>query len=91
MKAELPTATIAEHDGLCTLHLGDTAWVQGAMLAAGYARVYTFDDKGRRHYTDYWCDICSIPMYEIKPCDCCQEEIRLRSEPQELSKDIAPK
>ena len=53
--------------------------------------IYTFDDKGRRHYTDYWCDICSIPMYELKPCDCCQEEIRLRSEPQELPKDIAPK
>jgi spermidine synthase len=32
MKADLPTATIAEHDGLRTLHLGDTAWVQGAML-----------------------------------------------------------
>ena len=32
MKAELPTATIAEHDGLRTLHLGDTPWVQGAML-----------------------------------------------------------
>jgi len=28
---ELPTATIAEHDGLRTLHLGDTPWVQGAM------------------------------------------------------------
>ena len=27
----LPTATIAEHDGLRTLHLGDTPWVQGAM------------------------------------------------------------
>ena len=53
--------------------------------------VYTFDDQGRRQYTDYWCDICSIPMYEIKPCDCCQQEIRLRSEPQELPKDIAPK
>ena len=53
--------------------------------------VYTFDDKGRRHYTDYWCDICSIPMYELKPCDCCQEEIRLRFELQELPKDIAPK
>ena len=52
--------------------------------------VYTFDDKGRRHYTDYWCDICSIPMYELKPCDCCQEEIRLRSEPQELPKNIVP-
>jgi spermidine synthase len=32
MTPELPTATIAEQDGLRTLHLGDTAWVQGAML-----------------------------------------------------------
>ena len=40
--------------------------------------IYTFDEKGQRQYTDYWCDICSIPMYEIKPCDCCQQEIRLR-------------
>ena len=31
-KLELPTATIAEQDGLRTLHLGDTPWVQGAML-----------------------------------------------------------
>ncbi len=40
--------------------------------------VYTFDDKNRRQYTDYWCDICSIPMYEIKDCECCQGPIRLR-------------
>ena len=45
--------------------------------------VYTFDEQGRRQYTDYWCDICSIPMYEIKPCDCCQQEIRLRCQWQE--------
>ena len=32
MKAELPSATIAEHDGLRTLHLGETPWIQGAML-----------------------------------------------------------
>ncbi|MDP1693844.1 MAG: spermidine synthase [Burkholderiaceae bacterium] len=32
MKPELPSATIAEQDGLRTLHLGDTPWVQGAML-----------------------------------------------------------
>jgi hypothetical protein len=50
--------------------------------------VFTFDDEGRRQYTDYWCDICSIPMYEIKPCDCCQQEIRLRFQPQELPKDL---
>jgi len=30
-RPELPAATIAEQDGLRTLHLGDTAWVQGAM------------------------------------------------------------
>ena len=31
-KIELPSATIAEQDGLRTLHLGETPWVQGAML-----------------------------------------------------------
>jgi hypothetical protein len=46
--------------------------------------VYTFDEQGRRQYTDYWCDICAIPMYEIKPCDCCQGDIRLRFQPQDL-------
>ena len=46
--------------------------------------IYTFDEAGERQITDYWCDICSIPMYEIKPCDCCQAEIRLRFRPQKL-------
>jgi hypothetical protein len=46
--------------------------------------VFTFDEDGRRMYTDYWCDICAIPMYEIKPCDCCQAPTRLRFQPQEL-------
>jgi hypothetical protein len=46
--------------------------------------IYTFDKKQTRQYTDYWCDICSIPTYEIKPCDCCQMPIRLRYQPQEL-------
>lgn len=46
--------------------------------------VFTFDKDKARNYTDYWCDICAIPMYEIKPCDCCQQEIRLRFQPQEL-------
>ena len=46
--------------------------------------VYTFDKDGQRMYTDYWCDVCSIPMYQIKPCDCCQGEICLRFQPQDL-------
>lgn len=50
--------------------------------------IYTFDEQGQRQYTDYWCDICAIPMYEIKPCDCCQQDIRLRFQPQELPKDL---
>jgi hypothetical protein len=46
--------------------------------------VFTYDKKGIRQYTDYWCDICSIPMYEVKPCDCCQDETRLRFQPRGL-------
>ena len=46
--------------------------------------IFTFDEEGRRQYTDYWCDICSIPMYEIKPCDCCQGDVRLRFQPGDL-------
>lgn len=40
--------------------------------------VFLVDEQGHRKYMDYWCDICSIPMYQIKPCDCCQAPIRLR-------------
>ncbi|MGE0378990.1 MAG: hypothetical protein AB7Q45_26615 [Planctomycetaceae bacterium] len=50
--------------------------------------VYTFDKDGTRQYTDYWCDICSIPMYEIQPCDCCQGDIRLRFQPQNLPEEL---
>jgi len=50
-------------------------------------RVYSLKSDGK-YELDYWCDICSIPMYELKPCDCCQEDIRLRFQPQELPKDI---
>ncbi len=46
--------------------------------------VFTFDEDGARQFTDYWCDVCSIPMYEIKPCECCQGEIRLRFRKQGL-------
>jgi hypothetical protein len=52
--------------------------------------VFTFDEKGQRMYTDYWCDVCSIPMYEIKPCDCCQGDIRLRFQPQDLPDYVSP-
>jgi hypothetical protein len=51
--------------------------------------IYMFDEKGVRNVTDYWCDICAIPMYEIKDCECCQGPTRLRFRPQELPKDLA--
>ena len=52
--------------------------------------VFTIDrtDKRQkkpvRRYFDYWCDICSIPMYEIKRCECCQGPIRMRFQPRGL-------
>jgi hypothetical protein len=33
---------------------------------------------GVKYEVDYWCDICSIPMYETGPCACCQQDNRLR-------------
>lgn len=50
--------------------------------------VFTFDEQGRCQFTDYWCDVCSIPMYEIKPCECCQGEIRIRYTPQSPPEDV---
>ncbi|MGE0608586.1 MAG: hypothetical protein AB7O62_15935 [Pirellulales bacterium] len=43
-------------------------------------RVYTIKPDGR-YELDYWCDICAIPMYELKQCECCQGPIRLRERP----------
>jgi len=40
-------------------------------------RVYTLEDD-KKYELDYWCDICAIPMYELKPCECCQGPIRFR-------------
>jgi len=34
--------------------------------------------KEAKFELDYWCDICAIAMFELKPCDCCQADIKLR-------------
>ena len=52
--------------------------------------IYLKDDKGKRAVVDYWCDVCSIPMYEIKDCECCQGPIRLRYRNLPLPKDARP-
>jgi hypothetical protein len=40
-------------------------------------RVYAIKPDGK-YELDYWCDVCSIAMYELKPCECCQGPTRLR-------------
>ncbi|MDA7977669.1 MAG: hypothetical protein MPJ50_02730 [Pirellulales bacterium] len=45
--------------------------------AAQIVQVYSLRD-GHKFELDYWCDICAIPMYELKACECCQGPIRLR-------------
>lgn len=40
-------------------------------------RVYELTKEGKFEI-DYWCDVCSIAMYELKVCECCQGEIELR-------------
>ena len=45
-------------------------------------RVYTIKPDGK-YELDYWCDVCSIAMYELKPCECCQGTTKLRERPVE--------
>ena len=41
-------------------------------------RVFEIAADGSRFEIDYWCDVCSIVMYELKDCECCQGPIELR-------------
>ena len=34
--------------------------------------------KDGKYEIDYWCEICSIAMFELKDCECCQGPIELR-------------
>lgn len=36
---------------------------------------------GKLNEIYYWCEICSIKMYRLKDCDCCQGPIELREHP----------
>jgi len=40
-------------------------------------RLFEVTKEGKQEL-DYWCDICAIPMVELKPCECCQGETILR-------------
>jgi hypothetical protein len=39
--------------------------------------VYSIKADGK-YEVDYWCEVCAIPMYEPKLCECCQEPNELR-------------
>lgn len=43
-------------------------------------RLYAWREDGR-YELDYWCEICAIAMYDLRPCDCCQGPIELRARP----------
>lgn len=58
---------------LLVRRFADLPWIQ-------VIRVYTVRD-GERYWFDYWCDICAIPMFELKACECCQGPIRMRERP----------
>ncbi len=45
-------------------------------------RVFRPKDDGL-YELDYWCDICAIPMFILKDCECCQGPTRLRERPVE--------
>lgn len=40
-------------------------------------RLYSHEND-TRYELDYWCEICAITLFELKPCDCCQGDIELR-------------
>jgi hypothetical protein len=40
---------------------------------------------------DYWCDVCAIPMYILKDCECCQGPTRLREQLVEKEADKVEK
>lgn len=43
-------------------------------------RVYSVERSGKFEL-DYWCDVCAIAMYELKPCECCQGDTEFRRRP----------
>lgn len=41
-------------------------------------KIYEIDQRDRKRELVYWCDVCAITMFELKPCDCCQGKIELQ-------------
>ena len=52
--------------------------------------VYAIQKDGK-YEVDYWCDVCAIAMYELKPCECCQatNHMRLRRVNDSANRDAA--
>lgn len=43
-----------------------------------------------KYRLDYWCDVCSISMVELKPCDCCQAPTELRRRKVTTDQSLVP-
>ncbi len=43
-------------------------------------RMYSWEND-KRYELDYWCEICAIALFDLRPCDCCQGPIELRRRP----------
>ena len=41
-------------------------------------KVYEVGEDEIKRELVYWCEICAITMFELKPCDCCQGQIELQ-------------
>lgn len=54
-------------------------WHEDASALEVIDRYVLVDGKPNEIY--YWCEICSIRMYHLKECDCCQGPIELREHP----------
>ena len=65
---------VRQYTGLATVQVIRTHAVEGP-------------DKYR---LDYWCDICSISMVELKVCDCCQGPTELRRRKVPANQTLGP-
>ncbi len=74
---DLRTRAFRRDERLRAMHIELRVRHYRATPALQILGVYELTDGGK-YEVDYWCDVCSIPMYETGPCACCQQENRLR-------------
>ena len=51
-------------------------------------RMFRTTPEGRFEI-DYWCDVCAIPMFILKACECCQGPTRIREQKVDADEGVA--